>query len=398
MSRWSSLRSHLGLGSRAAPCLQRPAGMQADFMLPGGDLTRLAALMKDAESALPDRRTAETWENVRECIWMASSCAPLGARLAPTRAATALALAEIPGVPQDGGEVRCVVSQRDGWQTLAMNPALHVEEMFTAADALMSLIPLVRRAGLEELHDWAGNCTAGDVGCAPAAAGFALRRTKTAYPPLSAVVRRCPPLSAAETDTLRDVRRCPRKRRICSLRILNPCSRLSADDETLRICEKTLVRDVRDVRRSKMSDFLFVRGLSRTFADLWLFCFRWSCLWICLSVVALTCDRCSFALAQPRPRRTPSEMAGADAPASAADCLCRCVATSSDWTKAARDLHRRLNVTSAWRSTSSCGATSVNTQTNSEASPRRSSRISSRAFAATMRMGEELRGRLCERP
>ena len=143
-----------GLGSRAAPCLQRPAGMQADFMLPGGDLTRLAALMKDAESALPDRRTAETWENVRECIWMASSCAPLGARLAPTRAATALALAEIPGVPQDGGEVRCVVSQRDGWQTLAMNPALHVEEMFTAADALMSLIPLVRRAGLEELHDW----------------------------------------------------------------------------------------------------------------------------------------------------------------------------------------------------------------------------------------------------
>ena len=25
---------------------------------------------------------------------------------------------------------------------------------FTAADALMYLIPLVRRAGLEELHDW----------------------------------------------------------------------------------------------------------------------------------------------------------------------------------------------------------------------------------------------------
>ena len=69
---------------------------QADFVLPGGDLTRLAALMKDAESALPDRRTAETWENVRECIWMSSSCAPLEARLAPTRAATALALAEIP--------------------------------------------------------------------------------------------------------------------------------------------------------------------------------------------------------------------------------------------------------------------------------------------------------------
>ena len=61
---------------------------------------------------------------------------------------------ELPGVPQDGKEVRCAVSQRDGWQTLAMNPALHVEEMFTAADALMSLIPLVRRAGLEELHDW----------------------------------------------------------------------------------------------------------------------------------------------------------------------------------------------------------------------------------------------------
>ena len=128
-------------------------------------------------------------------------------------------------------------------------------------------------------------------------------------------------MSAAETDTLRDVRRCPRKRRICSLRILNPCPRLSADDETLRICEKTLVRDV---RRSKMSDFLFVRGLSRTFVDLWLFCFRLSCLWICLLVVALTCDRCSFALAQPRPRcSSPSEMAGADAPASAADCLCR---------------------------------------------------------------------------
>ena len=115
----------------------------------------------------------------------------------------------------------------------------------------------------------AGNCTAGDVGCAPAAAGFALRRTKTAYPPLSAVVRRCPPLSAAETDTLRDVRRCPRKPRICSLRRGKPCPRLSADDETLRICEKTLVRDVRDVRRSKIYDFLFVRGLSRTFVDLW---------------------------------------------------------------------------------------------------------------------------------
>ena len=85
---------------------------------------------------------------------MSSSCAPLEARLAPTRAATALALAEIPGVPHDGEEVRCAVSQRDGWQTLAMNPALHVEEMFTAADALMYLIPLVRRAGLEELHDW----------------------------------------------------------------------------------------------------------------------------------------------------------------------------------------------------------------------------------------------------
>ena len=48
-----------------------------------------------------------------------------------------------------------------------------------------------------------------------------------------------------------------------------PCPRLSADDETLRICEKTLVRDVRDVRRSKIYDFLFVRGLSRTFVDLW---------------------------------------------------------------------------------------------------------------------------------
>ena len=127
---------------------------QADFVLSGRELTRLAALMKDAESALPDRRTAETWENVRECIWMSSSCAPLEARLAPTRAATALALAEIPGVPHDGEEVRCAVSQRDGWQTLAMNPALHVAEMFAAADALMYLIPLERRAGLEELHDW----------------------------------------------------------------------------------------------------------------------------------------------------------------------------------------------------------------------------------------------------
>ena len=49
----------------------------------------------------------------------------------------------------------------------------------------------------------AGNCTAGDVGCAPAAADFALRRTRTACPPMSAVVRgqngrsvRCPPMSA----------------------------------------------------------------------------------------------------------------------------------------------------------------------------------------------------------
>ena len=51
-------------------------------------------------------------------------------------------------------EVRCGISHRDGWQTLAMNPALHVEEMSTAADALMYLIPPVRHTGLEELHDW----------------------------------------------------------------------------------------------------------------------------------------------------------------------------------------------------------------------------------------------------
>ena len=70
----------------------------------------------------------------------------------------------------------------------------------------------------------AGNCTAGDVGCAPAAADFVLRCTKTACSPLSAVVRRCPPLSVA-TDTLCDVRRCPRKPRICSLRRWKPCPR-----------------------------------------------------------------------------------------------------------------------------------------------------------------------------
>ena len=124
----------------------------------------------------------------------------------------------------------------------------------------MSLIPLVRRAGLEELRDW--------LETARLVMSAARRRLQTLH-----VLRRtktaCSPLSAVETDTLRDVRRCPRKPRICSLRRGKPCPRLSADDETLRICEKTLVRDVRDVRRSKIYDFLFVRGLSRTFVDLW---------------------------------------------------------------------------------------------------------------------------------
>ena len=171
----------------------------------------------------------------------------------------------LPGVLQDGEEVR---SQRGGWQTLAMNPALHVEEMFTAADACPDVFdPAGASCRSGRTARLAGNCAAGDVGCAPPAADFAC--SETYKNGLFAVVRGCPPLSAAETDTLRDVRRCPRKPRICSLRRGKPCPRLSADDETLRICEKTLVRDVRDVRRSKIYDFLFVRGLSRTFVDLW---------------------------------------------------------------------------------------------------------------------------------
>ena len=87
------------------------------------------------------------------------------------------------------------------WQTLAMNPALHVEEMFTAADACPDVFdPAGASCRSGRTARLAGNCAAGDVGCAPAAADFACSEMykKRLVSPLSAVVRRCPPLSAAE--------------------------------------------------------------------------------------------------------------------------------------------------------------------------------------------------------
>ena len=93
-----------------------------------------------------------------------------------------------------------------------MNPALHVEEMFTAADACPDVFdPAGASCRSGRTARLAGNCAAGDVGCAPAAADFAcsemykngLFAVVRGCPPLSAVVRgrnghsaRCPPLSA----------------------------------------------------------------------------------------------------------------------------------------------------------------------------------------------------------
>ena len=70
-------------------------------------------LMRVAVSHL--RAEAERWENVRECLRMAASTIPLVERTAPTRLAAALMVAETPGAPLDGQDVRCTVSTHEGW-------------------------------------------------------------------------------------------------------------------------------------------------------------------------------------------------------------------------------------------------------------------------------------------
>ena len=142
------LRGSRGKTGRRQPDIDLTMAQTARVTLHDGVLHRLSELLRWAVTRLPESTpTGDVWENARECCRMTASCVEVSQRLHLTQCAAVIFEAEHWASGNRGDTARtisCTVSVVDGWDRLVKHKALHVQELYTAENALMCLLPAAR--------------------------------------------------------------------------------------------------------------------------------------------------------------------------------------------------------------------------------------------------------------